>query len=66
MYRECVTEDLAKHAFGITAEDKIKVLDFHDFREKCSEAGMTYKPEQQKYPGNKDMKNITRLIKRKK
>ena len=31
-YLECATETLAKEAFGITADDNFKVLDFHDFR----------------------------------
>jgi len=34
VYKECVTEPLAMEAFGIRKEDKIKVLDFYEFRKK--------------------------------
>ena len=61
MYKECVTEPLAMEAFGIRKEDKIKVLDFHEFRGNCSKGGMDYNPAKQKYPGDQHMRNVTRL-----
>ena len=43
MYKKCVTETLAKAVFGID-KDKVKLLSFHDFRDKLSGQGLGYNP----------------------
>ena len=60
MYKECVTETLAKEAFGI-ARDEVKLLSFHDFRDKLSGQGLAYTPLNTIYPGDSAMRAVTRM-----
>ena len=60
MYKECVTETLAKAAFGID-KDEVKLLSFHDFRDKLSGQGLGYDPTNTFYPGDSAMRAVTRL-----
>lgn len=62
IYKECVTEMLAKAAIG-DDKDEVKLLSFlHDFRDKLSEQqGLGYAPTDTLYPGDSATRAVRRL-----
>jgi hypothetical protein len=61
MYKECVSEPLARAAFGFEADDPVDLLSFHDFRDQLSAQGLAYSPVNRRYPGDSAMRAVTRL-----
>ena len=61
MYKEIATEKKSLDFFGISNQDGIKILNFHDFRSKIADQGMNYKPKNLSYPGDSKMRDVTRL-----
>ena len=64
MYIECATEEEPRKYFSISKEDKLEVLDFHDFRTRVAQGGLQYNVTNCKYPGDEKMRNNTRLSKK--
>ena len=60
MYREMATETAARQAFDIGDDEKFKVLDFHDFRDRLAKQGLVYSLLDCRYPGNNNMRANTR------
>lgn len=61
MYLECATDPAAKEFFGI--ENDIKILSFHQFRDKLSLAGLKYNPALKEYLGDERMRVNTKMTK---
>jgi hypothetical protein len=60
MYREMATETAARQAFDIGDDEKFKVLDFHDFRDRLAKQGLVYSVLDCRYPGDNNMRANTR------
>ena len=69
MYRECVTESQAHIAWGFDERDiaraKKSALDFKNFYGKLSLQALAYCPKQKHYLGDQNMREVTKLSKRK-
>jgi hypothetical protein len=64
MYLECAREKKALEAFGIDpAVDLLKILTFHEFRDRLSTQGIKYSPIYCKYPGDSHMRVNTKKSK---
>jgi hypothetical protein len=64
MYGELFSETAATDFFGIENNNKHKKLSFHQFRDRLSNKGLTYDPGFLKYKGEKFMRVVTRLAKK--
>jgi hypothetical protein len=61
MYLECTREKKALESFGIDPkEDLLKILPFHEFRDRLSTQGIQYSPIYCKYPGDSQMRVNTK------
>ena len=61
MYIECATEEGPREYFGIRNEDKLDILDFHDFRTRVALNGLKYNVTNCKYPGDNKMRKYNKL-----
>ena len=56
MHIECATEEDPRECFGMCNEDKLDIINFHDFRTRVALTGLNHDATNCKYPGDNKMR----------